>query len=115
MFWRLFDRLGLSEEELLDDIDCLAFCHRTEQPPYKPTPKARNLVYEYSFDPAQEFKGNAKDYYLLGYETPDGKNIKATCHAEGSDLEQGIIALQLCTRQFFTSVPHVVDNQIQVA
>ncbi|HBI5657163.1 TPA: TM0106 family RecB-like putative nuclease [Legionella pneumophila] len=95
VFWRLFDRLGLSHEELLDDIDCLAFCHRTEKVPYKPTPKARNLVYEYSFDPDQEFKGNAKDYYLLGYETPDGKNIKATCHAECSDLEHGIIALQI--------------------
>lgn len=95
VFWRLFDRLGLSEEELLDDIDCLAFCHRTEKPPYKPTPKARNLVYEYSFDPTQEFKGNAKEYYLLGNETPDGKNIKATYHAEGSDLEGGIIALQI--------------------
>ena len=95
VFWRLFDRLGLSHEELLDDIDCLAFCHRTEKSPYKPTPKARNLVYEYSFDPDQEFKGNAKDYYLLGNETPDGKNIKATCHAEGSDLEHGIITLQI--------------------
>ncbi|MGM9370893.1 TM0106 family RecB-like putative nuclease [Legionella pneumophila] len=95
VFWRLFDRLGLSEEQLLDDIDCLAFCHRTEKPPYKPTPKARNLVYEYSFDPTQEFKGNAKDYYLLGNESPDGKNIKAAYHAEGSDLDHGIIALQI--------------------
>lgn len=95
VFWRLFDRLGLSEEELLEDIDCLAYCQRTEKPPYKSTPKARNLVYEYSFDPNQEFKANAKEYYLLGNETPDGKNIKATCHSEGSDLEHGIIALQI--------------------
>ncbi len=94
VFWRLFDRLGLSHEELLDDIDCLAFCYRTEKPPYKPTPRS-NLVYEYSFDPDQEFKGNAKDYYLLGNETADGKNIKATYHAEGSDLEHGIIALKI--------------------
>lgn len=95
VFWRMFDRLGLSEEELLEDIDCLAYCQRTDKSPYKPTPKARNLVYEYSFDPDQEFKGNAKEYYLLGCETPDGKNIKAACHAEGSDLENGIIALQI--------------------
>ena len=95
VFWRLFDRLGLSHEELLDDIDCLAFCYRTEKLPYKPTPKAHNLVYEYSFDPDQEFKGNSKDYYLLGKEAPNGKNIKATFNAEGSDLEHGIIALQI--------------------
>ncbi|KTD10633.1 putative RNA helicase [Legionella gratiana] len=95
VFWRLFDRLGLSEEELLEDIDCLAYCLRTEKPAYKPTPKARNLVYEYSFDPDQEFKGNAKEYYLLGYEASDGKNLKATYCDEGSDLDQGIIALQI--------------------
>ncbi|RUR08082.1 TM0106 family RecB-like putative nuclease [Legionella sp. km772] len=95
VFWRLFDRLGLSHEELLEDIDCLAFCYRTEKKPYKPSPKARNLVYEYSFDPDQEFKGNATDYYLLGKETTEGKTIKAAFHAEGSDLEHGIIALKI--------------------
>lgn len=95
VFWRLFDRLGLSEEELLEDIDCLAYCQRTKKPPYKPTPKARNFVYEYSFDFDQEFKGHAKDYYLLGREAADGKSIKAKCHFEGSDFEQGIIALQI--------------------
>ncbi len=57
MYWRFFDRMGLSDEELMDDIDCLAHCVRTDKPPYKPTPKARNLVYEYAFNPNQEFKG----------------------------------------------------------
>lgn len=95
IFWRLFDRLGLSHEELLDDIDCLALCQRTAKSAYKPTPKARNLVYEYSFDPDQEFKGNAKDYYLLGHETPDGKYITAAVDAGGSDLAHGLIALQI--------------------
>ncbi len=94
VFWRMFDRLGLSEEELLDDIDCLAYCRRTDKAPYKPTPKARNLVYEYAFDPDQEFKGNAKEYFILGKEAEDGRNIKVTYHAQGSDLEHGLIALQ---------------------
>lgn len=94
VFWRLFDRLGLSHEELLDDIDCLAFCYRTEKSAYKPTPRS-NSVFEYSFDPDQEFKGNAKDYYLLGSETPDGKNIRAAYYAEDSDLDHGIIALKM--------------------
>ncbi|QRN03553.1 TM0106 family RecB-like putative nuclease [Legionella sp. MW5194] len=95
VFWRLFDRLGLSEEELFDDMDCLAYCKRTEKPPYKPSPKARHFVYEYSFDPDQEFKGSLDSYFLLGHETPEGRNIKAVCYPEGSDLEQGIIALKL--------------------
>lgn len=33
LFWRLFDRLGLTEEELFDDLDCLAFCRRTGRAP----------------------------------------------------------------------------------
>lgn len=94
VFWRLFDRLGLSHEELLDDIDCLAFCYRTEKPAYKPTPRS-NLICEYSFDPDQEFKGHVKDYYLLGEETPEGKNIRAAYYAEDSDLDRGIIALKI--------------------
>ncbi len=95
VFWRLFDRLGLSDEELIDDIDCLAYCQRTSKPSYKPSPKARNLIYEYCFDPDQEFKGGAKEYFILGKETEDGKNIKATYYEQDSDLEQGIIALQI--------------------
>lgn len=95
VFWRMFDRLGLSSEELLDDIDCLAHCQRTDKPAYKPTPKSRNLAYEYTFDMDQEFKGQAKDYYVLGQETSDGKTMKATYVEEGSDLKQGIIVLQL--------------------
>ncbi|KTD57670.1 TM0106 family RecB-like putative nuclease [Legionella shakespearei] len=95
VFWRLFDRLGLSEDELFEDIDCLAYCQRTAKPSYKPTSRARNLVYEYSFDPDQEFKGHAKDYYILGSETPEGKQVKAACRIEDSDLEHGLIALQI--------------------
>ena len=95
VFWRLFDRLGLNAEELMDDIDCLANCQRTTTPSFKPTPNARNLVYEYSFDADQEFKGGAKQYYILGSETEDGKQCKAAWYPEGSDLQHGIIALQI--------------------
>jgi predicted RecB family nuclease len=95
VFWRLFDRLGLSDEELRDDIDCLAYCQRTDRPPYKPSARARNLVYEYCFDPDQEFKGSAKEYYILGQETEEGKNSKAHYHEPESNLEQGLIALQI--------------------
>ncbi|AHE66930.1 RecB family nuclease, putative, TM0106 family [Legionella oakridgensis ATCC 33761 = DSM 21215] len=95
VFWRLFDRLGLSDEELLDDLDCLALCMRTDKPPYKPTPKARHLVYEYSFDPNQEFKGTSEQYYILGKETAEGKPLKVTFYKEDSRLADGFIALQM--------------------
>ena len=43
VFWRLFDRLGLTEIDLIDDLDCLAACERSETEPFKPSSKARNL------------------------------------------------------------------------
>ncbi|MBB3167504.1 TM0106 family RecB-like putative nuclease [Simiduia aestuariiviva] len=94
VFWRLFDRLGLSELELVDDLDCLAGCVRTEKPPYKHSPRARNLTYEYRFNPEQAFKGAQKNFYVLGEEDAEGKSIRVTLPEEESDLSQGLIALQ---------------------
>lgn len=94
IFWRLFERLGLSHIELMDDLDCLACCERTEREPFKPTPRARNMAYEYRFDPTQEFKGAQKQFYLLGVETDDGNTAKVTFVREESDLENGLVVLQ---------------------
>ncbi|CAH0992154.1 hypothetical protein SIN8267_02270 [Sinobacterium norvegicum] len=94
IFWRLFERLGLSHIELMDDLDCLACCERTEREPFKPTPRARNMAYEYRFDPSQEFKGAQKQFYLLGVETEDGNTAKVTFVRDESDLENGLIVLQ---------------------
>ncbi len=95
VFWRLFDRLSLTGDELLDDIDCLAYCHRTTKPGHKPTPKARHLAYEYAFDINQEFKNANKNYYVHGKETTDGKNIKVTHIEEDSRIDEGYIVLQM--------------------
>lgn len=95
VFWRMFERLGLTGEDLLDDIDCLAYCRRTPKPPYKPSPKSRNMAYEYFFDPEQEFKGAAKQYFILDNETKDGKALTANYYEEDSDLEHGTIVLQM--------------------
>jgi len=94
VFWRLFERLGLSHVELLDDLDCLACCERTTREAFKPTPRARNLAYEYRFDPAQEFKGASKSFYLLGLEMEDGKQAKVTYLKDESDLENGLLVVQ---------------------
>lgn len=93
-FWRLFENLGLSHVELLDDLNCLACCERTDREAFKHTSRARNLSYEYRFDLAQEFKGARKSFYLLGEETADGKPAKATYLEAESDLEHGLIVLQ---------------------
>jgi predicted RecB family nuclease len=95
VFWRLFDRRGLEDDELLDDMDCLAHCTRTDKPPYKPTDRAKQLAYEYSFDPNQEFKGTSLRYYVLGKETADGKHVTVNFIKEESRLEKGYIILQM--------------------
>ncbi|HAT9646330.1 TPA: TM0106 family RecB-like putative nuclease, partial [Legionella pneumophila subsp. pneumophila] len=94
MFWRLFERLGAGEEELLDDVDCLARCMRTEKPAYKFKPKDRNFCYEYSFDPNQEFKAACDKYNVLGQERADGKNISVEVIKEQSHLGEGLIVLK---------------------
>jgi len=85
-WWRLFDRMGLTEIEFYDDMECLAGLTRTKTPPYLPTPKSRNFVYEYSYDTAQPFKGAAKSFYLLGED-----DMKVTC--KEFDPEAGLVGL----------------------
>lgn len=86
-WWRLFDRLGLTELDLYDDMDCLVGLQRTQTAPYLPTPRARNHVYEYSFDPDQPFKGTSKSFYIIGEDM-----WKVACHEYRA--EDGIICLQ---------------------
>ena len=94
LFWKLFDRLGSDEMMLMDDLDCLALCERTQRAPFKSSPKARNLSYEYRFDINQEFKGTANSFHVLGVETSEGKNVKVALVADESDLENGVIVLK---------------------
>jgi predicted RecB family nuclease len=86
-WWRLFDRLGLTEIDLHDDMDCLVGLQKTSREPFLPTPRARNQVFEYSFDPNQPFKGQAKIFYVLGED-----NAKVT--AIYIDQDVGLIGLQ---------------------
>ncbi|PCI43726.1 MAG: helicase [Alphaproteobacteria bacterium] len=65
-WWRLFDRMGWDEADLYDDMDCLAGLVRTKTPPFLPTKRSKNKVYEYKFDANQPFKGQGKNYYVLG-------------------------------------------------
>lgn len=93
VFWRLFDRLGKEHLELEDDIDCLAHCLRTARAPYGPAPKARNLAYEYRFNPNQEFKPPRDDgalFHVLG----SAEKLKVKFLANESRLDQGFIVVQ---------------------
>ncbi len=86
-WWRLFDRLGLTEIDLHDDMDCLVDLKRTKRDAFLPTPRSRNYVYEYSFDKNQPFKGQSKSYYVLG---EDDFKVNAL----SVNLEKGLINLR---------------------
>lgn len=94
VFWRKFERLGLSDDELFDDMDCLAGCIRTERAPFKLTARTKKLAYEYQFDHNQEFKGASKAYTVLGHENDEGKELKLTFVDKESELDKGLIVLQ---------------------
>ena len=95
VFWKLFDRLGLSDVELFDDLDCLAACKRTATKPFKPTARSRNLAYEYRFNPNQEFKlTNTRSFYVLGEENEVGERLKVTLLKEFTHVTEGIITVQ---------------------
>ena len=47
VFWRMFDRHEMTEQELVEDLDCLGGLQRTETPR---EPDKRSWLYEYSFD-----------------------------------------------------------------
>jgi len=86
-WWRHFDRLGLTEVDLHDDMDCLTGLQRTATAPFLPTPRARNHVFEYAFDPNQPFKTQAKSFYVLGED-----NVKVTAYS--FDPGTGLIGIQ---------------------
>ncbi len=84
-WWRLFERLGWTELEFFDDMDCLAGLISTSTEPYLRTPRSRNYIYEYSYDTDQPFKGSGKTFYVLG---EDGMKIKK----EEYDPDAGLIS-----------------------
>ena len=67
-WWRLFERLGWTELEFFDDMDCLAGLTRTSTEPYLPTARSKNYIYEYAYDTDQPYKGSGKKFYVLGEE-----------------------------------------------
>ncbi len=85
MWWRYFDRLGASEEELFNDADCLAGLVRTDKEPVR---IKKSLEVEYRFDPEQDTKVQEGDkvYMLTGAEPV--RNAVAAF-----DMDQGLVTM----------------------
>lgn len=109
-WWRFFDRMDPANTSLADDLGCLADCRRTSRDPFKPTPKARNLAYEFSFDPNQESRGVSNEVTLKGADLVDDKYPGGKVLREFSDLENGRIVVQ-CKYEP-TAIVSLVPNEI---
>lgn len=112
VFWRLFDRLGLSHEELVDDLDCLGYCQRTQREAFK---IKRSMGFEYSFDPNQEFKGKNSKFYVLGEVDSDGKRIKANVEENESNLPEGLVVFKSTKNELPALMSLVPDEIIPTA
>lgn len=112
VFWTMFDRLGSEIDVLIDDMDCLADCIRTEQEPFKATARARNLSYEFSFDIEQEFKNSSSSYFVLGEFDEGGKQIRVSTNKDHSDLENGTIVLS-SKNELPSTVTLIPDNYVR--
>jgi predicted RecB family nuclease len=82
IWWRYFDRRKMSDEELQDDLDCLAGLKRTRTAPL--TPKGgRSPAFEYSFDPDQDTKLEQGDGCLLLHDAKTRVTIVKLDRASG--------------------------------
>ena len=86
-WWRFFDRLGLNEIDLYDDMECLVGLVRTEREPFLHQPKARIKSYEYAYDINQPFKGQAGRFVTL-----DEQQLKLK--SSSFDADRGLISFQ---------------------
>jgi len=109
VFWRQFDRLSMDEEELFDDLDCLALCARTDR---KPFPIKRSQGYEFKFDSRQEFKITTDSFFVLGEFNVDGKAQKASIHKESSDFLNGLIVIKSTTPVLYSMMTLIPDNYV---
>ncbi|MEO8336067.1 MAG: TM0106 family RecB-like putative nuclease, partial [bacterium] len=86
-WWKFYDRMKATEQELYDDIECLAGLERTSTPP---RPVRRSTAFEYRFDADQDTRVDAGDGYALA------GTDKLKCSVERFvDRDQGLIELTI--------------------
>ena len=71
VWWDIFNKSELHSEDLLDDIDALAFLRSVS----RPVVDTKSFTREYRFDP-QETKFRKGEYYYLKNTAPEFKSVK---------------------------------------
>lgn len=86
VFWRMFDRHEMTEEQLCEDLDCLGGLQRTKKPPQ---PIRRSMLYQYRFDPDQDTKLGPGDKCFFAHDLTKKTTI------ETLDLDDGLVQIKI--------------------
>lgn len=86
VFWRMFDRHEMTEQELVDDLDSLGALRRTRKPA---RPEKKSTAYEYEFDPDQDTKLDVDSFCMFAHDLA----VKATILA--MDRETGLVEIKI--------------------
>ena len=89
VFWAMYDRHEMTEQELFEDPGCLAGLQRDNNPPLKID---RSIAYSYDFDPNQDTKIDADDECFLAH------NLSRKIKVHSIDSDNGKITLKRGTR-----------------
>lgn len=84
--WRKFDRHAMTEQELIEDLDCLGGLTKTSHPTF---PIKNSFGYEYSFDPNQDTKLQVGDDCFYAHE------LSKTTKIASLDRKRGRVVIQL--------------------
>lgn len=87
MWWRMFERAGLSAEELCDDASCIHDVRAVGEP----VPEKRSLAQAYCFDPEQECKLAAGDRSSVMF----SQNLNAKFGLIDLDITAGTLKLKI--------------------
>ena len=86
VFWSKYDRAEMTEDELMDDLNCLGGLTRTDEPPVA---VKKSTGFWYKFDPAQDTKICETKSVFFAHD------LKISVKVEKLDQDQGRILLKL--------------------
>ncbi len=106
MWWAYFDRLKMTEAELIEDIDCLGGLERTKS---KPSLIKQSYLYEYKYDIAQDtkLKVDSKCHAIM---VTSSNPIPVTI--EEMNAEEGLVYIKAAIKyQISSRKMHLIPNE----
>lgn len=102
-WWKWFDRMAAPDEQLYDDLDCIAGLERTNT---LPTRISRSTGYEYRFDADQDTKLHDGNICSIAGTTGD------KCTIESIDRDHGIVVLKVGTSRTLPDRLSIIDGNL---